>query len=467
MTRRRSEGSDTGEASRTAGESSGSNGSTPPVVAIVGRPNVGKSRLFNRLVGSRKAIVQDTPGVTRDRLSGLAEWEGATFELVDTGGLDPVATASSFERKIRSQIERAYRGADLLLFVVDGQVGDHPHDQEIARVLRKLSKPVVCAVNKIDAASHEANLYPYYRLGMEPILPVSAEHGLGLDALLDAVVQRLPPPLPVEAEEGGDRPIRVAVVGRPNVGKSTLVNKLLGEERQLVDEKPGTTRDAVDSLLRGKGRDFILIDTAGIRRKAKVTEPVERFSVVKALQSLERCDVALLLLDATVPLSEQDARIGSYVVEKGRGVVILLNKWDLVRSGDRKPEREARRIREGMPHLQFAPVVPVSARTGYGLSRALEAVRKVEKRYRARVPTGPLNRLLVEAVEAHPPPSAGRRIRRLKYVTQVQAGPPTFLVFMNTSGGVPVSYRRYLVNRLRGRFEFEGVPIRLLFRKKS
>ncbi|MEW6442704.1 MAG: ribosome biogenesis GTPase Der [bacterium] len=438
-----------------------------PVVAIVGRPNVGKSSLFNRLVGRRKALVQDTPGVTRDRITGTVDWAGRSFVLVDTGGLEYGAPSGSLSGKIRLQIERAIGEADLLLFVVDSRVPPHPEDEQIAGVLRRAAKPVICAANKIDTPSHEDARYAYYRLGLEPLVAVSAEHGLGVDLILDEILEALPPrgePAPEVRE--GERPTRVAVVGRPNVGKSTLVNALLGDERQLVDELPGTTRDSVDTAFQWRERAYLLIDTAGIRRRGKVTAAVEKFAVIKALESLERCDVALLMLDAAAGVTEQDAHIGGYILEQGRGAVVLLNKWDLVRQRHARPRKLLDEIRSALPHLQFAPVVPVSARTGYNLDKALGSVARVEQAYRLRVPTAALNRLLEEAVASHPPPSEGKRLRRFHYMTQVKASPPTFALFSNLSGEVHFSYQRYLINRIRERFGFEGAPIRLLFRKR-
>ncbi len=439
-----------------------------PFVAIVGRPNVGKSSLFNRLVGSRKALVRDVPGVTRDRIEGEVDWAGRSFGLFDTGGLEPSRTSGGLSAKIRRQIEKAMDEADVLVFVVDGRVEVHPHDEEIARILRQTRKPVICAVNKMDNPAEEGNLYSYYRLGFDSLLPVSAEHGLGIDVLLDRIVEKLPSADRAMAEgKDGARPVRVAVVGRPNVGKSTFVNALLGEERLLVDEEPGTTRDAVDTHLVWKGRRYVLVDTAGIRRKGKVRSDLEKFAVGKALQRLDQCDVALLMLDAREGVTDQDAHIGGYILERGRAVVVLANKWDLVASGPRETRRRLEAIRSALVHLSFAPVLAISARTGLNLVKVFPTVDRVERAFRTRVPTGPLNRLLSEAVRSHPPPAEGSRPRRLSYATQIQEGPPTFLIFSNLAGEVHFSYQRYLLNRLRERFGFEGTPIRLIFRKKQ
>lgn len=480
MIRRASRTSDTGSRKGGSGGSavvgtgpaapdgSGAVGGGPePLLAIVGRPNVGKSTLFNRLVGLRKAIVEDTPGVTRDTNLGEAKWGDASFRVMDTGGLDMEAPVEGLADKVRRQIERAVDQADLLVLVVDGKVAVHPQDLEVVRVLRKTEKPIVCAVNKIDTSAHAENLYPYYRLGLEPLIPISAEHGIGVDDLLDAVVERLPGtsaevPATLTAE-----PIRVAVVGRPNVGKSTFVNTLLGEERQLVDEMPGTTRDAIDTTFSWRGTPFLLIDTAGIRKRAKVTVPLEKIAVIKALQSLDRCDVALLMLDAGDGVSDQDAQIGRTILEKEKSVLLLMNKWDLVRGKGGSARKTLQLVRDQLPHLRFAPVVPISALTGYNVVQALRWVRRVDESSTMRVPTGPLNRLLEEAVKANPPPSEGARLRKLQYMTQIKGRPPTFLVFGNSDRKPEPSYQRYLTNQIRKRFGFQGVPIRLMFRRKN
>jgi GTP-binding protein len=437
------------------------------VLAIVGRPNVGKSTLFNRLVGGRKAIVEDTPGVTRDTNLGKAEWGHAHFVVMDTGGLDTAAASEGLSDKVRRQIRKAVDQADVLLLVVDGRVPVHPQDLDVVQILRKTEKPILCAVNKIDTNAHTENIYPYYRLGLEPLLPISAEHGIGVDDLLDAVVERLPSMGPESAETATEEPIRVAVVGRPNVGKSTLVNNLLGEERQLVDEMPGTTRDAIDTPFTWRGTPFLLIDTAGIRKKAKVTVALEKISVIKALQSLERCDVALLMLDASEGVGVQDAQIGRYILEKEKGVVVLMNKWDLMRGKGRSSRKTLEGVRDHLPHLRFAPVVPISALTGHNVVNALRWIQRVEEACRMRVPTGELNRLLEEAVNAHPPPSEGARLRKLNYITQIKGSPPTFLVFGNSSRKPETSYQRYLINQIRDRFGFKGTPLRLVFKKKN
>jgi GTP-binding protein len=438
-----------------------------PLLAIVGRPNVGKSTLFNRLVGGRKAIVEDTPGVTRDTNLGEVEWGHARFLVMDTGGLDPAAPSEGLTDKVRRQIQKAVDQADVLLFIVDGKMPVHPQDFDVVRILRKTEKPILCAVNKIDTNAHTENVYPYYRLGLEPLMPISAEHGIGVGDLLDAVVQRLPNPRPESAGTAKVEPVKVAVVGRPNVGKSTLVNNLVGEERQVVDEMPGTTRDAIDTPFTWRGIPHLIIDTAGIRKKAKVTVTLEKITVIKALESLERCDVALLMLDASEGVGVQDAQIGRYILEKEKGVVILMNKWDLMRGKGRSPRKTLEQVYDHLPHLRFAPIVPISALTGHNVVNALRWIQRVDEACRMRVPTVELNRLLEEAVKAHPPPSEGARLRKLNYITQIKDSPPTFLVFGNSSRKPETSYQRYLINQIRDRFGFKGAPLRLLFRKKN
>ncbi len=437
----------------------------PPLVAIVGRPNVGKSTLFNRLVGLRKALVKDVPGVTRDPLMGRVEWGEVAFRVMDTGGLETGEGSVALSGKIRSRIEKAVEEAALLLLVVDGRSPVHPEDVEIVRLLRRRGKPMVCAVNKVDTEGRRDMVYPYYRLGVEPLLAISAEHGLGMGDLLDRVVRMLPEAAGEERPGEESPPIRVAIVGRPNVGKSTLVNALLGEDRQLVDPEPGTTRDAVDAPFTWRGTRFLLVDTAGIRKKGKVTASLERLSVMKAFQSIDRCDVALLMMDAREGVTDQEAQIGRIIVEKGKGVVAVVNKWDLV-EGTEGERGIIRRIRDHLPHLDFAPVVTLSALRGTRLETLLGRIEKVTEAYRSWVPTGPINRVLEEAVAAHPPPSDGTRMRRLQYITQIKTAPPTFLVFGNRTRQVPPSYERFLVHRIRDRFGFEGVPVRLLFRRK-
>ncbi len=437
-------------------------------VAIVGRPNVGKSTLFNRLTGRRRAIVEHTPGVTRDRIYGTAEWQGRRFDVIDTGGFDPTAS-EPIPRLMRSQAQVAIAEADAVILVVDGAAGLMAPDREVHDLLRRAGKPVVVAVNKADRKDVDPSLADFHALGTEVLLPISAEHDIGTEELLDAVVARLPPDeasadqAPAEAAP----PLRLAVIGRPNVGKSSLVNRILGYERVIVNEVPGTTRDPIDTPFLWNGRPMVIVDTAGIRRRARVETKLEKVSVVAALRALERCDVAALVLDAPDGLTEQDQRLGSYAAESGRGVVIVVNKWDRMPHGRPALRAFAEGVRATLPHLAFAPIVFVSATTGHGVHRVLRAVERVAEAQSRRVPTGQLNRVLAEAVERKEPPFFRNRRLKLFYGAQLGVCPPTFAIVTSAPEGVPESYRRYLVNRLREAFGFEGAPLRVVFRERS
>ncbi len=471
-----------------------------PVVAIVGRPNVGKSTLFNRLTGRRRAIVEDTPGVTRDRIYGKAEWAGRRFTVIDTGGFDPAAR-EPIPQLMRSQAEVAIAEADVVVLVMDGTAGLTPPDREVCDLLRRAGKPVVVAVNKVDRKEVDPTLAEFQALGADPLLPISAEHGFGLDELLDAVVSRLPPPSatagpapeagvpeappgeapevpraggPSEGEEGAaagpaaqPRPLRLAVIGRPNVGKSSLVNRILGYERVIVSEVPGTTRDPIDTPFVWNGRRMVIVDTAGIRRRARVEAKLEKISVVAALRALDRCDVAALVLDAPEGITDQDQQLGSYAAESGRGVIIVVNKWDRMPPGRPAVRAFTEEVRRRLPHLAFAPIVFTSAVTGHGVHRVLQAARRVDEAQSRRVPTGQLNRFLETAAERREPPLFRNRRLRFFYGAQIGVRPPTFAIVTSAPEGVPESYRRYLVNQLREAFGFEGAPLRLVFRERS
>jgi GTP-binding protein len=437
-----------------------------PVVAIVGRPNVGKSTLFNRLIGERKALVHDFPGVTRDRILGMSGWGAHAFVLMDTGGFEPRTSPGTLGSKVQAQIQVAIQDADVIVFVLDGREGLHGLDEEMADVLRKSGKPVVCVINKMDHPTKTTESSGFYRLGMEEVYPISAEHGLGINDLLDGLVAYLPEQTAKAQEEVDSDRIKVAVVGRANAGKSTFWNAILGEERHLVHHAPGTTRDAVDTPFSWKGREYLFIDTAGIRRKGKVREVLEKYSVVKALQGLDRCDVALLMVDACEGVTDQDAHIGGYILERGKALVVLVNKWDLVRRRYRTPKIYVELVRQRLHHLQFAPILTISAKTGYRVTESMVWVDRAYSEYMKRVPTGLLNRMFEESVRAHPPPARGNRIAKLYYITQTSVGPPTFVIFTNTQTELHFSYRRYLTNQIRERFGFEGAPIRLIFRRK-
>lgn len=436
-----------------------------PVVAIVGRPNVGKSTLFNRISGERKALVNDTPGVTRDRLYNRVTWNQRPFIIVDTGGVEPTSRDPLLVQ-MRHQTELAVQEADVIIFLLDASQGLTPADLETARFLRQTGKPVFHVVNKVDGPSRDAAVIEFYKLGAERLYPISAIHGTGVWELLDDLIARLPTQGSAREVDGAGG-IRIAIVGRPNVGKSSLINRLCGKERTLVTPMPGTTTDPVDTQVKWYGKTFTLIDTAGIRRKSKTYIPLERLSVLKALRSLERCDVALLMLDAIEGPTDQDAAIGEQVVEAGKGCVILVNKWDLVEKGPNTHEEYVRGVRERLPHLDFAPVITISALTGLRVGRILPEVEKVFGACGLRISTSALNKKLREWIEAVPPPIHGGRRVKIYYMTQVSVHPPTFVGFTNQPDAVSPSYKRYIVRKLREEFDFSGATIRLLFRLRE
>jgi GTP-binding protein len=434
-----------------------------PIIAIVGRPNVGKSTLFNRIAGGKKAIVWDEPGVTRDRNYADVEREEGGFTLIDTGGFEPVSKDRLFIQ-MREQCQLAMEEADVILFTMDGKEGLTPSDKEIANMLRILNKPVFYIINKIDGPRHEERVLEFYGLGVETIYSISAEHGYGVNGLMEQVFKALPS-LP---DEKWDKKVtKVAVVGRPNVGKSSLINRLLGYKRVLVDEAPGTTRDAVDTLLERNGRRYILVDTAGIRRKSRISLRLEKYSIVEALRTIDRSDVAVLLLDSREGVTDQDARIGGFVHEKGKGCILAVNKWDLVEKDSQTMVRYERGVRESLKYLPYAPILFISALTGQRVSKILDAVDRVSDQTRKRIPTSPLNKYFREWVEKFSPPIYKNRSVKLNYITQVSTAPPTFVIYTNKPEGIHFSYERYLLNQMRKTFGFEGVPVRLLFRKKG
>jgi GTP-binding protein len=434
-----------------------------PTIAIVGRPNVGKSTLFNRLVGGRRAIVDDQPGVTRDRLYGVSEWRGRRFAVVDTGGFEP-ATPDPLMAAVEAQARVAIEEADCIFFLVDGQAGLNPADAAFARILREeATRPVLLVVNKVDSVRAEPAASEFYRLGFERLFAVSAEQGLGVGDLLDAAEALLPQPAaPREEHEA----VTVAVVGRPNVGKSSLVNRLLGLPRVIVNPEPGTTRDAVDTPLTVAGRPYVLVDTAGIRAKRKVGYRVEAYSVLRALRSIDRCDVAILVLDATAGVVEQDQKIAATAAEAGCGLILAVNKWDAA-PRDVTADEFALELRGKFQYCEFAPIVTCSALTGLRVARLFPLVARVAAERERRIGTGELNRVLAEIVERTPPPTHKGRPVKIRYVTQSSTRPPTFILFTNLPQGLPPSYRRFLARRLRERYGFAGTPIRLLFRRGS
>jgi GTP-binding protein len=430
-----------------------------PIIAIVGRPNVGKSTLFNRLIGRRRSLVRDVPGVTRDRLYGTVVFERWQATVVDTGGFDP-SSESDLVQGVRRQVMQAVEEADLIVFVVDGRAGVTGLDEEIAGILRKSGRVVLLAVNKVDGMGQEAPVGDAYRLGFAPVLTLSAEHGRGVAELLEACREIAPATPPETAIEG----TRVAIIGRPNVGKSSLVNRVLGHERVLVHDQPGTTRDAVDTPVTFRGHEYLLIDTAGIRRKGKVTEPLEKLAVVMALKSLERCQVAVLVIDATEGVAAQDAHIAGYANDAGRAVVVAVNKWDLVPPGLLQKSDVVTQIYERLPFLEHAPVCFTSAVTGLGLRDLFDQVDVVAADAQKRVQPGELLATLRQAVERRPMSSRGVPLR-VQSAQQVAVAPPTFALRVNLPDQIHFSYERYIINSLRHSHGFAGSPIRLLFRK--
>jgi len=435
-----------------------------PTIAIVGRPNVGKSTLFNRLVRKRRAIVEDEPGVTRDRNYAEASWEDRPFILIDTGGFEPSAR-ENIRQQVREQAEVAIEEADLILFLMDGKEGLMPADVEVAGYLRKMAKPVLYVVNKIDGEKQEQEVLDFYRLGVETLYPISAEHGRGISDLMDGVLKAFPPASPPEEPDG--EATRVALVGRPNVGKSSLLNKLIGRQRAVVDPSPGTTRDAIDTPFTKGEKKYIFIDTAGIRRKSKISQRLEKYSVIRTLKSLERCDVALVLLDGFAGLTEQDARIAEYAHERGRGIILVVNKWDLVQKDSFTMKGYTERIRQETKTLDYVPILFVSALKGQRVDKIFEAVEEVIAEHRKRIPTAELNHWLREVVQSYPPPLYHQRSVKLYYISQVGVAPPTFVLFVNDPRGIGESYSRYLTRRLREKYGFVGSPLRLFFRQRK
>lgn len=438
-----------------------------PVLAIVGRPNAGKSTLFNRLTGVRKAIVDDVPGVTRDRNYSEAEWEGKKFLLVDTGGFDPSADGN-LAKSVQKQSRLALAEADVILFLFDGKSGLNPLDREAADLLRKVAQPVFFTVNKIDSKKREENLYEFYGLGLDRLYPISAEHGLGVATLMDEIIERFPAQQEgdSQAREQYNLPLRISVVGRPNVGKSTLINRLLGFERSVVDSAPGTTRDSLDTPFELDGEPCVLIDTAGIRRKARITDRVEHFSVSRSLRSVDRGNLIIHVLDGPEGVTDQDAQILGYAYRHGKALLLAVNKWDLVSQsgGDVNAYREE--VYHRLSFLDFVPVVFIAAATGYGIRKMLETAGRVIRVYGKRISTSVVNQALQQIVKAHAAPLAQGRPVKFYYGTQTGRCPPTFTVFVNLPRAVPESYQRYLIHQLRENLGLEYAPIRLILRAR-
>lgn len=438
------------------------------LVAIVGRPNVGKSTLFNRLAQTRIAIVEEQAGVTRDRLYLKTHWQDRSFILIDTGGII-LDSGDRIEENIRRQAQIAIEEADLILMVVDVRKGLTDMDKEIAEMLRKISKPVILVANKAESRELRQQAAEFYALGLGDPVPVSAAHGLNTGDLLDETVRKLPPLSSEILDYMEDEDlIKVAVVGRPNVGKSSIINVLLGEDRMIVTNIPGTTRDAVDSFLTVGGTDkYVFIDTAGIRRKSRITAPVEYYSVLRSFRAIESADVAVLVIDAVEMVTEQDKRIAGYAEESGKGIVIAVNKWDLVKKEDKTYQKYTSDIRRELVFLNYAPVIFISAKTRQRVFNILELIKTVSENRKRRIATGILNGLLRDVVGVNPPPSSKGKPLKIYYMTQVGAGPPTFILFVNDPKLLHFSYKRYLENQLRETFNFEGTPIRIITRARS
>lgn len=439
--------------------------SDKPVVAIVGRPNVGKSTLFNRIIGRNFAVVDNMPGVTRDRNYAEAEWNDKRFLLVDTGGFEP-ETEDVMLSKMREQTTLAVEEADFIIFLLDGKEGLLPADIEVSHRLRASGKPVLYAANKVDGERHEGFLPDFYRLGMDTLFPVSAQHGQGFSDLMDALGSLLPD----TAGEPEETPVfeipRIAIIGRPNVGKSSFVNALMGEDRMIVSPVAGTTRDAVDSIYTYYGKKYVLVDTAGIRSRGKISQGVEKYSVMRAMKGLERADVALILIDASEGITEQDERIAGLAHEAGKGIILVLNKWDLVPDKEEGYKRFVNEIQQRLKFVDYASVITISAATHQRITKVFEEIDKVMEETQRRVPTSELNRVFAQLVAGHEPPLYRAKRVKYYYATQVGIKPPTFVVFVNYPAGVHFSYIRYMENNLRRAFGFHGTPVRIFAKSR-
>ncbi len=435
-----------------------------PVVAVVGRPNVGKSTLFNALAGERISIVKDTPGVTRDRIYADATWLDKSFTLIDTGGIEPDSKDLILSR-MREQAQIAIDTADVIIFLTDVQQGLVDSDGKVADMLRRSKKPVVLCVNKVDSfAKYEADVYEFYNLGIGEPYPISAANRQGLGDMLDAVAAYFPESASEEEED--DRP-KIAVIGKPNVGKSSLINRLTGETRVIVSDIAGTTRDAVDTVVKRNGQEYIFIDTAGLRRKNKIKEELERFSIIRAVTSVEKADVVILMIDATEGVTEQDAKIAGIAHERGKGVIIAVNKWDAIEKDDKTIYRETEKIHQILSFMPYAEIIFISVKDGQRVEKLFELIEKVLDSSKRRVATGVLNEILAEAVAMQQTPQDKGRRLKIFYMTQVAVGPPTFVLFVNDKELAHFSYMRYLENRLRDCFEFAGTSIKFIIRERE
>ncbi len=435
-----------------------------PLVAIVGRPNVGKSLLFNRLVGQRLSIVEDTPGVTRDRLYATTDWNGRTFDMVDTGGIEP-NTDNEILAFIREQAQIAIDTADVIVLVTDITTGVTAADMDVAAMLLRSKKPIVLAVNKMDSIGHtDPDIYEFYNLGVGDPISISAVHGHGTGDLLDACVANLPDEKEEEEEDGS---IKVAVIGKPNVGKSSLINRILGEKRVIVSNVAGTTRDAVDTPLENEHGKYVFIDTAGIRKKSKVEDKVEKYSVMRAQMAIERADVCIIMIDAREGVTEQDTKVAGMAHEAGKACIIVVNKWDLIEKDDKTMDKMREAVRHDLMYMTYAPVLFISAMTGQRVTRLFELINYVNEQSAMRITTGMLNNILADATtRVQPPTDKGRRLK-IYYMTQVGVRPPTIVMFCNDARLFHFSYQRYLENQIRNVFGLEGTPLRLIVRQKG
>ncbi len=436
-----------------------------PLVAIVGRPNVGKSTFFNKIAGRRIAIVEDTPGVTRDRVYADCEWQNYKFTLIDTGGIDPNSD-DPLLKQMRRQAEIAIETCDVILFFVDGRQGLTADDETVADMLRRAKKPVMLVVNKIDNVSMENEIYDFYNLGIGDPIGISSVNMMNFGDLLEEMCKFFPDP---EEEPDENAPTQIAVVGKPNVGKSSLVNRLLGEERVMVSDIAGTTRDAIDTRFTDEdGSEYVLIDTAGIRKRKSIEyQSLERYSIVRSLAAIDRCDVAMLLIDATQGVTEQDSKIAGYIDEKGKAAIIIVNKWDAIDKDTKTVEEFKKKVYTELKFMSYAPILFISALTGQRVQKVMETVRAVNEQASRRITTGLLNDILTDAqAELQPPATSGRRLK-IYYATQQQIKPPTFVFFINDEELMHFSYERYLENKFRAAFGFEGTPLRFIMREKT
>lgn len=436
-----------------------------PIVAIVGRPNVGKSTLFNIFANSRISIVEDTPSVTRDRLYADTEWLDNEFMMVDTGGIE-IMNTDKIAVSIRQQAQIAIAEADVILFVCDARAGITHEDAEVAKMLRQSKKPIVLAINKADSPKQEMEIFEFYNLGIGEPIPVSAANHLGLGDLLDAVVEKFPE-TSAYGEDGNEDEIKVALIGRPNVGKSSIFNTLVGEERSIVSDVAGTTRDAIDTPVIREGQKFLFIDTAGMRRKARIDEPIEKYSIIRSLRAVDRSDVVLMVIDAIDGVTEQDKKIAGYAHEAGKGIVLVVNKWDLYDKDNTSTLRYTENLRRELVFMQYAPVVFVSAMTKQRIHRLPEVIHYVAEQNAMRISTSVLNQVVEDAIAINPPPTEKGQRLKILYATQVKIKPPTFVIFVNEPEIMHFSYQRYLENKLREAFGFEGTPLQMIIRGKN